>query len=945
MSIHVGPAEGIRRSVTCVSLEPGSKEMTRPIRGAGRQRTRRRTPELLRLENRQLLSTFDVTSTADDGSTGTLRWAVQGANADTSPCTIVLELGTTAATITLTQGALDLTNTSQPVSIEDGTGQGPVTINGDYSVTVGVVSVFEVESGVTASLSGMTITGVVLPEIGGSAMAVRNYGDLTLSGCTVSGNSGLGIYSGSQAALLTLTDCTISGNSGGTVGGSLIEGGGLANRGTASLTDCDIIDNSAGAGDTFGGGVDNTGTATLVDCTLTGNSADSGGGLANAFGTLTLTGCTIGSNSAYGGGGLATSGTATLTNCTISGNSANSSTGLVGGGGGLYIDYGGSATLAGCTISGNSSANSGGGMVDGGGLGNEVATLDLTDCTISGNSAGGSGGGVYARVYGATALTACTVSGNSAANSGGGLYNTDEATTTLVDTIVAGNTANADGDIDTNSGTLSGSYNLIGTGGSGGLANGTDGNIVLTSLADLNLGLLADNGGPTETMALLPGSPAIGAGTAVSGVTTDQRAQPLDSPPDIGAYQTQTQTSQPISLSFTGLTSPNVAYGTASVTLSGRLANGDQAPPDTESVQITLDGVMQSAAIGSAGAFSTTFETSSLGVSGSPYTISYSYTGDGTFASTSTSGTLTVSKATPTVRASDAGGKFTGSPFPGAATITGINGTASSSLEGVTPVLTYYAGTAATGTPLGGAPSQGGTYTVVASFAGSADYKPVQSAPVTFTIQPAVASVTLTSSVTTSIYGQPIALVAKVTGSGATPGGAVTFADGGIILGTVPLDGSGEATLTTLGVPAGSSSITASYGGSADFLPASSAPFALSVTAAVTQPAVLAPQAVVQKKQVVSVDLMVQFGPLSAASSPPSGTATFEEILKARGKGKSREKLLGTAPLVNGRASLSLKTQKVLNQKIEVVYAGDANYQSATVMLPVVTKKMLKALG
>ena len=74
----------------------------------------------------------------------------------------------------------------------------------------------------------------------------------------------------------------------------------------------------------------------------------------------------------------------------------------------------------------------------------------------------------------------------------------------------------------------------------GGLVNGVDGNIVLTSLTDLGLTPLGDYGGPTQTMALLPGSAAIGAGIAVSGVTTDQRGFPLDSPnPDIGAFQSQ----------------------------------------------------------------------------------------------------------------------------------------------------------------------------------------------------------------------------------------------------------------------------------------------------------------------------------------------------------------------------------------------------------------------
>ncbi len=90
---------------------------------------------------------------------------------------------------------------------------------------------------------------------------------------------------------------------------------------------------------------------------------------------------------------------------------------------------------------------------------------------------------------------------------------------------------------------MTGSYNLVGTGGSGGITGGTDNNVVLTSLAYLDLGPLANNGGPTQTMALLPGSAAIGEGTTADypGTTTpitDQRGQPLDSPAaDIGAYQ------------------------------------------------------------------------------------------------------------------------------------------------------------------------------------------------------------------------------------------------------------------------------------------------------------------------------------------------------------------------------------------------------------------------
>ena len=135
----------------------------------------------------------------------------------------------------------------------------------------------------------------------------------------------------------------------------------------------------------------------------------------------------------------------------------------------------------------------------------------------------------------------------------------------------------------------------------------------MTSLTDLGLAPLGNNGGPTQTMALLPGSPAIGAGViadypgTTTPITTDQRGEPLDSPdPDIGAFQTQGSTLT--ALTFSGISNQSITYGTSSVTISGTLANGSQAPVG-ETVAVTLDGVEQSATIGSGGAFSTTFDT------------------------------------------------------------------------------------------------------------------------------------------------------------------------------------------------------------------------------------------------------------------------------------------------------------------------------------------------
>ncbi|MGO9913113.1 MAG: choice-of-anchor Q domain-containing protein, partial [Isosphaeraceae bacterium] len=410
-----------------------------PRRTPGRQRrTTRHRPRLELLESRLVLSptifTVDSTGngTSGSGMSGTLPYVISQANANTSTdgSEIEFEASVFSSPQTITLGAaLVLSETTGPEVI-DGRGAGLVTISGG-----GTVGVFATDSGVTASISGLTISGGSTTGNGGG---LENYGTATLTGCTISGNSatdsGGGLWNGgSGTATMTLAECTISGN-------SASEGGGLYNISSA------------------------TATMTLADCTISGNSAGGNGGGGENDGTARMT----------------------FTDCTLSDNSA------------------------GC----------GGGLWNGGG----TATLTLTACTISGNSA----------------------SGNSAFS--GGLYNTASPTATfntatLIDSIVAGNTGSLGGPSDIGGSQASqviGSYNLIGTGGSGGITGGIDGNIVPTSLADLSLSPLGNYGGRTETMALLPGSPAIGKGESTSGVTTDQRGFPLDTSPDIGAFQTQT---------------------------------------------------------------------------------------------------------------------------------------------------------------------------------------------------------------------------------------------------------------------------------------------------------------------------------------------------------------------------------------------------------------------
>ncbi len=97
-------------------------------------------------------------------------------------------------------------------------------------------------------------------------------------------------------------------------------------------------------------------------------------------------------------------------------------------------------------------------------------------------------------------------------------------------------------------------------------------------------------------------------------------------------------------VTFSSLTpSQSIAAGTASISLAGVIGNRTTFPSPGETVSITIDGVRQSAAIGTAGAFSATFATSTIPGSTTPYTITYSYGGDATFTSASDSSTsLTV---------------------------------------------------------------------------------------------------------------------------------------------------------------------------------------------------------------------------------------------------------------------------------------------------------------
>jgi YVTN family beta-propeller protein len=149
-------------------------------------------------------------------------------------------------------------------------------------------------------------------------------------------------------------------------------------------------------------------------------------------------------------------------------------------------------------------------------------------------------------------------------------------------------------------------------------------------------------------------APAIGASVHISSSTTTNGT--LSNTATVTATNNATLTaSATINVgtaeffpSFSNLTaSQSIAAGTASITLSGTISAGENAPPSSEFVTITIDGMNVSAGIGTGGNFTTQFQTSAIPASATPYTITYNYAGDSTFASaTDTSTTLTVTGST-----------------------------------------------------------------------------------------------------------------------------------------------------------------------------------------------------------------------------------------------------------------------------------------------------------
>jgi len=442
-------------------------------------------------------SNADTTGTCSTSGTGicTLRDAITFANSNSGADTI-----TFAGNYTITLGSDlpqitdDLTITGNGVAntIIDGAGNYPFSID---SVTFSLSDVTIQNSG---SSTAVSLSGAISIYGTGSTVTITNS--------AFSHNFGLlasVIYDNGTGATVTVTNSTFSGS---------ILGSGIFNHGTDNTV---LINNS----------------------TFSSNYAGTGGGITNGdpSNTVTVTNSVFSGNYTGGGGAIWNEGTLTVTNSTFYGNAA--STGSISSPGGAIANRG--------TLTVTSSTFYNNGSQFGGAIANLAGSATITNSTIYFNLATYYGGGIANG--GTLTVTNSTLSNNGTfAGTGGGIYNNDSgsgSTTTLNNTIVANSGGGSD--CANNSGTFNINHSLI-MDGSCGVTNGVNGNLT----GDPNLGSLTDNGGPTQTMTLLPGSPAIDAGddtmcAAAVGSPNygagglDQRGttRPQGSACDIGAYE------------------------------------------------------------------------------------------------------------------------------------------------------------------------------------------------------------------------------------------------------------------------------------------------------------------------------------------------------------------------------------------------------------------------
>jgi hypothetical protein len=527
----------------------------------------------------QVTNTSDGASTCPSAGSCTLRGAITQANSGGGADTVQVPAGhyTLAAAVPVTK-AMQIVGPAGAISTE--------------VQQLAAAAIFSVAASATdLTITGLSLTGAAT-EAGGAVKSSAAH--LTLSGDVFAGNrpaaAGAGTYGAVQIDSSTPTTLTVlktrfSSNRAGSDGTADISsgqgsGGAITFYSPGTLTvadstfDANIAGGNGGAGVSSaqgsGGAIavrnpEGTVTATVSGSTFTGNRSGGNGNLGDSGGqgdggaisfapddvpgsALVITDSTFASNVAGGNGG---GGSATGTG--------------VGGAISLYgPDAGAALSITGSTFVGNrtggapgagsSSGQGSGGALEAAGSG----TLMLVNTTLSNNTALGGGIGGTLDTSVATTIVNSTLANGSAG--AGGNINLSTASLTLTNTIVAGGSAaagsNCAGAINSNGHNIEDANTC---------SLGAPGDHVGTAPA---LGPLASNGGPTQTMAPLPGSPAIDGGDAAGCPANDQRGalRPAGVTCDVGAFEIAT---------------PGATSGAASaITATSATLNGVAFNPD-----------------------------------------------------------------------------------------------------------------------------------------------------------------------------------------------------------------------------------------------------------------------------------------------------------------------------------------------------------------------------
>jgi len=426
---------------------------------------------------------YYVTNTNDSG-TGSLRTAIQQANANAGTDTIQVLSGgagtiTLASTLPTLTDSVTITGQGQALSTIQAPGQGQILVAGSHN------------GGDTFVLQGLTLTGANYDHDGG-ALYLSAGNTLTIYDCTFSGNLTTENGGAIRAnAALTLWNTTFDDNEAGNIGGAIYSSTGALEIHTSHFTG-----NRAPAN--RGGAIISSDTTTIADSTFSGNTANTGGAIFFADASLTIERTTFEDNDASYGGALSlrcweTSpcGSVDIEDSTFSLNDADDAT--LGKGGGVYSI--------------------------------QIGLLSIANTTFSANSAAVLGGAIYLN-WGTTLALRNTTVAYSDAGTAGGVYNDGGTLDAITNNIFGSNTGGNCRALN-----VSGEHNLssdgtCGFGGAGDYIN-----------TDPKLDVLADNGGPGPDHELLPGSPAIGAGNNSTCTALDQRGNARAGTCDLGSVE------------------------------------------------------------------------------------------------------------------------------------------------------------------------------------------------------------------------------------------------------------------------------------------------------------------------------------------------------------------------------------------------------------------------